>query len=68
MSELTPEAKAARAKYNREYMKKYRKTHAEQLARYQAKWRKENPEKAAAIMERYWKNKASIEERRAAHG
>lgn len=43
--------------YQREYQRRYREKNREKLNAYAREWRKANPEKMAAISQRYWEKK-----------
>ena len=51
--ELSAEAKAARAEYNRKHTDKAKK------AAYYKEWRKKNPDKVKASNKRYWEKYAA---------
>lgn len=50
---LTEKAKELR----KDYLKKYRKEHREQINAYHRKWNKENPDKIKQYRENYWEKK-----------
>ncbi len=45
----------------REYHREYREKNRERVNANARRWRKENPEAAKAIQDRYWENKAKEE-------
>lgn len=58
---LSDEAKAARAAYQREYMNNYRRNNRDYINSYQNEWRLKNPEKTAKYNAEYWERKANSE-------
>lgn len=43
----------------REYMRKWRESHREEVNAYQRAWHKRNPEKNREYLDRYWTKKAA---------
>ena len=56
---MTEQAKAAKAAYQREYMRDYRAKNRERIRETNKAWREAHPDKMREYKERYWEKKAA---------